>query len=502
MFKRSLMLRVVAAVFAVAAALCPNLCAGQDAVRWYRVEMMDKPVGVMKSWQDNVTEGLTTHNRMRFEIKRGAVEIKIEMSSAFTESLEGKPLSMRSEQKMGTMPLIQEYEFAPTEIKNTTIQGEQKSTKSLPLPQGEWLTPRASEEFVRKRLKAGAKEIVTRSVDPQNGTTPIVTTRTVLGSEKLTLSGREVETTRTSVKLSNAPGIEGKEWYDSEGLMVKGVTQMGGIAISVTLSDEAGAGEGIGQALAPDMFTSTFITPDKPIADARHLTRGTYRLVMSEGELPDLPQTGSQKFVRENKEAGIVTIVTTGFTPAPEADVTQPAYLASTALCDIRDDKVTALAERALKKLDAQERGEAVRVAEACRTFVYGYISKKSLGVGFASAGEVAKTREGDCSEHGVLLCALLRANKIPARVATGLIYADQFAGAQNIFGYHMWAQALLTIDGKPTWVDLDATLPPSVPYDATHITLGTNDLADGDGMQSMIGIAAMMGRLQIQVKH
>jgi hypothetical protein len=495
-------LATIGMVLTVAAALCGNARAADEATRWYRVEMMDKPVGVMKSWQDKADGGITTHNRMRFEIKRGAVEIKIEMLSAFTESPEGKPLKMRSEQKMGAIPLIQEYEFVATEVKNTTIQGDQKSTRSLPLPQGEWLTPRASEEFVRLRLKAGAKEIVTRSVDPQNGITPIVTTRTIQGVEKLTLGGREVETTRTSVKLSNAPGIEGKEWFDAEGVMVKGVTQMGGIAVSVTLSDEAGAGEGIGQSLAPDMFTSTFITPDKPIADARHLQRGLYRLSMTQGELPDLPTTGSQSFTRESKEAGLVTIVTSGFTPAPVDDVNSPAYLASTALCDIRDDKVLALAERAIKKLDASELADSAKVAEACRTFVYGFISKKSLGVGFASAGEVAKTREGDCSEHGVLLCALLRAHKIPARVATGLIYADQFAGSQNIFGYHMWAQALLTIDGKPTWVDLDATLPPSVPYDATHITLGTNDLADGDGMQSMISLATMMGRLKIEVKN
>jgi len=131
---------------------------------------------------------------------------------------------------------------------------------------------------------------------------------------------------------------------------------------------------------------------------------------------------------------------------------------------------------------------------------VYGFIKKKSLGVGFASATETARSREGDCSEHGVLLCALLRANGIRARVATGLIYADSFAGSQNIFGYHMWAQALITADGKSRWVDLDATLPMGITYDATHICMGTSDLADGDQTQSMMSVATSMGRVKIQV--
>ena len=40
----------------------------------------------------------------------------------------------------------------------------------------------------------------------------------------------------------------------------------------------------------------------------------------------------------------------------------------------------------------------------------------------------------------------MLRADGIPARVASGLVYADGFLGSRDIFGWHMWTQAL--IDG------------------------------------------------------
>src|SRR5205085_3072434 len=126
---------------------------------------------------------------------------------------------------------------------------------------------------------------------------------------------------------------------------------------------------------------------------------------------------------------------------------------------------------------------------------------EKDLGVGFANASETARTRRGDCTEHGVLLAALLRAANIPSRVACGLIYADGFAGSKHIFGYHMWAQALLNVNGKPTWVDLDGTLGDKTPFDATHIALAVSALADGQSQDALMAIATVIGRLQIKVE-
>jgi transglutaminase-like putative cysteine protease len=106
------------------------------------------------------------------------------------------------------------------------------------------------------------------------------------------------------------------------------------------------------------------------------------------------------------------------------------------------------------------------------------------------------RTREGDCTEHGVLLTAALRAAGIPARAATGMLYVESFEGAERIFGYHMWAQAL--IDG--VWVDLDATYPDEVAFDATHVALSVSPLDDADGMMDLVTIAKLMGRLRIEV--
>ena len=139
--------------------------------------------------------------------------------------------------------------------------------------------------------------------------------------------------------------------------------------------------------------------------------------------------------------------------------------------------------------------------------------------VGLASAGEVAQTAQGDCTEHAVLLAALLRAEGIPSRTVSGLIYIDQFLGEQGIFGYHMWTQAWLpghliethTVEdsqGKASgagsvsggrWVDLDAVLD-GQDFDAAHILLNVSAMQDGQMVNDMIDMLPMLGGLEVQV--
>jgi transglutaminase-like putative cysteine protease len=75
---------------------------------------------------------------------------------------------------------------------------------------------------------------------------------------------------------------------------------------------------------------------------------------------------------------------------------------------------------------------------------------KGDYEVPFATADEVARTLEGDCTEMGVLTAALGRAAGIPTRVAFGLVYDPENPG----FGGHLWTEAY--VDGR--WEIFDAT--------------------------------------------
>jgi transglutaminase-like putative cysteine protease len=96
-------------------------------------------------------------------------------------------------------------------------------------------------------------------------------------------------------------------------------------------------------------------------------------------------------------------------------------------------------------------------------------------------ASIVAKRREGDCSEHAMLLAALLRMTGQPARVALGL--AIQSDGTKfGAFG-HAWVETQQ--DGK--WVVADAAL-----YGVSNVRYLPLGLIEDEGPGFALGIVEM----------
>jgi hypothetical protein len=146
------------------------------------------------------------------------------------------------------------------------------------------------------------------------------------------------------------------------------------------------------------------------------------------------------------------------------------------------DDKaIIDLAKHAVT--GAEDAGAAAKQIES---FVAGFIQKKDLSVGYASAAEVAQSRQGDCIEHAVLTAAMCRAVGIPARVVCGVVYADSFANQKSIFGGHMWVEAW--IDNQ--WIGLDATRAERGGFGPGHITLafGNGDPSDFFSLVNTLG--------------
>jgi transglutaminase-like putative cysteine protease len=120
------------------------------------------------------------------------------------------------------------------------------------------------------------------------------------------------------------------------------------------------------------------------------------------------------------------------------------------------------------------------------------YIENKNLSVGYASAAEVAASRQGDCSEFAVLAAAMCRAVGIPAKVVVGIAYVDDFAGIQG-FGGHAWTLAYV----GSKWVGLDAAFKSAGRggYDAGHIALAAGNGEPAD----FFTLAATLGQFKIE---
>jgi hypothetical protein len=141
---------------------------------------------------------------------------------------------------------------------------------------------------------------------------------------------------------------------------------------------------------------------------------------------------------------------------APAADA---RHRAASFLIDYTEPAIQALAE------PIQQRYGRPPLPVELEQFVHDYIVDKNSGHGFDVASMVAKSRAGDCTEHAVLLTALLRMYGYPARTVTGLYVSLE----QPVLAYgHAWAEYY----GEAGWTGLDGTRI-SDRVGAQHVPLG-----------------------------
>lgn len=130
-------------------------------------------------------------------------------------------------------------------------------------------------------------------------------------------------------------------------------------------------------------------------------------------------------------------------------------------------------------------------IAQALEKRVRDLVEVTEFSQAIASAAEVARTRQGDCTEHAMLLAAACRARRIPARVAIGLVYYGQAGG----FAYHMWTEVWI---GRH-WIPLDATLGQGG-IGAAHLKVADSNLAGGSGYSAILPVFEVIGRLKLEI--
>jgi len=461
---------------------------------WYRVELSGEPAGYMvtREIRSQSAEGeqITSEVSIRIRLSRGGAVTELEMDSSFSETTDGRPLVAQSRQKLGLAPVEITYRFGnPETVEVERRQAEQVTTSQQPWPAGDWLTPAQLQAELARRVNSNSKKFELRGLDPLLGLEPVVISWQLEAREaQIAAAGQTISTSRWRQEQSHSPGIATIINLDAEGLMRRSATSMLGLELVAVQAerDEVLRIEG-----APELMARTFIYPSRTIERPRQLRRAVYKLTLDEGQLPGLPSIGYQR--SKNKRRYSILTVELGSSQPKQNDLDLAPYLRSTPYLDFEHDSLRLLHQQALDEAPAKPLARAQQL----RRFVAEFVAEKNLDSLLATATEVAASHSGDCTEHAVLLAALLRADGIPARVVTGLIYVDSFVGQRDLFGYHMWTQGL--IDDR--WVDLDATLSGDQPFDAAHIAFTVSALADeASAMRDMAAIVPAMGSLQVEV--
>ena len=457
---------------------------------WYSVTID----GVKSGWShklievDSETNNIKSREIQNMTLSRGGMEITIKVTSTFLETASGDPISAHSTQE--AMGMVQEstWVFGTEQLEMTTAAGGEPIVKKVPLPKEPWLTPQAVKRMFKKKMGEGAKAITYQTMASELGPSVITVMMTKSGESTLDVLGNKMNVIGWET-VNDKISVKGTEFYTDSGLHVGSKMNAGFGAIENKIMSKYDAMSPINE--VPEMMVSLFVEPNKPIAqDATKLTM--HVKTKKDDTKVELPSTGMQT-VKSNKDGTAIVVVDLNSpADATESELTDANFLAPSAICDGSDEAVVAISTAALAGLpsDASTNDKAL----ALRAKVNEHIEEKNMSTAFASASQTARSKEGDCSEHAVLLCGVLRAANIPSRGVMGMVYVPNVGGPNGVFGWHMWSQAL--IDGK--WVDLDATL--DTPYSVGHIATLTSSLTDEDFGAEMGGIIATIGNLEVEI--
>jgi hypothetical protein len=248
---------------------------------------------------------------------------------------------------------------------------------------------------------------------------------------------------------------------------------------------------GKGSGATYDLLSGTTIKLGRKLTNPESQSSITYKATLPGGDVAKAFKLGPTQSMKPlNKETGELTVRKIG--PDQPAQLDKPDTpptdddLTANNLVQTKDPRVLAMA-----KSVAPDEKDPWQVALALEKLVQRSVQNKNFSQAFASAAEVAASREGDCTEHAVLLMALCRARGIPARGAMGLVYFEPLGG----FAYHMWTEVWI----KDRWVPLDATIGRGV-VGPGHIKVADANLKGADAYTAFLPVLEVLGRLKLEV--
>jgi hypothetical protein len=154
-------------------------------------------------------------------------------------------------------------------------------------------------------------------------------------------------------------------------------------------------------------------------------------------------------------------------------------FIAATTTMQCDDIRIKRLADSLVK--GSKNRCDSVA---ACNAGVFLRLEKRYSPT-FSNALETLNAGYGDCGEHAVLLGALLRALRIPARVVLGIVYVKERKG----YYYHAWVMA----EAGGSWVFADPAFG-VFPAARDRIPLVIDDTGS-----EVVKIAKLIGRIKIE---
>lgn len=441
-----------------------------------------------------------TQSEQRIKLKRMGVDVEINLKSQVTEDSSGKVLNFVSQNAgAGSDRTIKGYRVGAEFV----LISEMGESSRIPAS-AEDFGPAKVDQLTRAiELVVGAKVSV-RGLLVEMGVSSSKMDAEVLRQEEKIVAGKPRKLWNVRVIMDFTPNSPLTLWVDEKRDVILGEQDMPGIGL-VRLEQSTRA-DAMLEISGTEAMATSLIRPNKPLTNLSALKSATYR-IQGERPLEIVAWDGEQQKVIEKGEGFVVlrieamptTLAASYILPVTPSEELKP-FLSSSIYVDSQNKMVEALAKRAVGD-EKDARKAALKIEETVRS----YVTKKDLNVGFASAGETAESRQGDCTEHAVLCAAMARAVGLPSRLVVGLGYLPtDFHSVERekkedvgVFGMHMWAEAKVS---EKDWQAMDAALGK---FNVGHIAIHKTPLDDGQSMSGLYSKMAewMMG-IKIEVKE
>lgn len=428
-----------------------------------------------------------TTERVVLTVTRFGVPITVVTVETSIETIEGEPIGFEAIQDMSMWrTTISGTVSSDGKVKATSVTGQFKQEKTFDWPKGA-LMAEGLRLLEKRRGLAEGTQYSAKVFSPSM--LQAVDTKVSIGAKKqVDLPGQAMSLTEVTSRTNMfmAGEVESVSYVDDEFNSLKTITSMMGMRLEMVACSEEFA---FSETAPADFMDKAFVASPKPLTGIESAKLARYR-IKPKDNANDLKILSSDNQKAKSISGGKVLVVVR---PVQMPSKARFGYSGNNAeiLEALRPNRFVQSDDEKIRQLAKEAVGQTNNAGEAAKrieSFVAGYIEGTTLSVGYASAAEVADSRQGDCTEFAVLTAALCRAAGIPARIVVGVAYVDEFMGFENVFGGHAWTEVY--VGGR--WVGLDAAFKATGRggYDAGHIALaaGSGSLEDYFSLLFTIG--------------
>ncbi|MFQ5510492.1 MAG: transglutaminase family protein [Candidatus Krumholzibacteriia bacterium] len=428
-----------AALLALSGA-APSHARAAQREAWYKILFSGAVVGVGRDlWaEDDSSRYFETH--LEFRASRAGTQVEIISHLEERDDYSGRPLRFRSEVTVTgtTMAVSGESRGDSVYVRS---EGRGYGRDQVIAWEAGALGQASVDERVRRELRTGRRDFSLRVFDSQSAKYRTSRFRT---GERLRhpVAGDTVELLVVEQFVDDGATPAMTLFVDDEGDVQRMWMRLMGaeIVIERVTSEEFGHLE-----LDPnfDMIRGSLIPCRGYDVPPEQLDAVTFRMTLSQppGDVNSL-QGPNQTVVRADGRVVDLEVTRDTIHEQLATDAELQRYLKADRYIQSDHPAIKALADSIA---GSGERDDPALATEIAR-WVNRYIEHKDFSQGFATALDVLAAREGDCTEHSVLLAAVLRAAGIPARIAVGVAY---YQG--SLIG-HMWTEVY-----ERKWRTLDA---------------------------------------------